>query len=169
LAEKFELLGLFGVDFILDGDNVWTLEVNPRYTASVEIVERFNGTSAIAAHAAACRGDGCLGSSASETPVASHSGSSPLARPQPPSRSHGKAILFAKRDVVISDQFAEATLSEALRTPWPSLADVSITGTPIAAGRPVLTIFAEAGTVDEVEQHLRTRALKLEQSLYLNG
>ena len=54
VSEQFELIGLFGVDFILDGDTVWTLEVNPRYTASVEIVERFTGKSAIAEHAAAC-------------------------------------------------------------------------------------------------------------------
>src|SRR6478752_5928272 len=47
LAADFELIGLFGVDFILHGESVWTLEVNPRYTASVEIVERFTGVSAI--------------------------------------------------------------------------------------------------------------------------
>ncbi len=43
LAEEFDLIGLFGVDFILDDEEVWTLEVNPRYTASVEIVERVTG------------------------------------------------------------------------------------------------------------------------------
>ena len=51
LAEQFELMGLFGVDFVLEGERVWSLEVNPRYTASVEIVERFTGVSAIAKHA----------------------------------------------------------------------------------------------------------------------
>ena len=54
LSEQFELAGLFGVDFILDGEQVWTVEVNPRYTASVEIVERCTDARAIAAHVAAC-------------------------------------------------------------------------------------------------------------------
>ena len=54
LAAEFELVGLFGVDFMLNGDDVWTLEANPRYTASVEIVERITGVSAIAKHATAC-------------------------------------------------------------------------------------------------------------------
>ena len=56
MAEQFELLGLFGIDFMLDGEDVWTLEVNPRYTASVEVVERFTGLSAISLHAEACTG-----------------------------------------------------------------------------------------------------------------
>ena len=43
-GERFELVGLFGVDFMLDGEEVWTIEVNPRYTASVEIVERCTGS-----------------------------------------------------------------------------------------------------------------------------
>ena len=54
LTTRFELRGIFGVDFILDGERVWTLEVNPRYTASVEIVERATGLPAVAMHAAAC-------------------------------------------------------------------------------------------------------------------
>ncbi len=54
LTKQFELRGIFGVDFILDAERVWTLEVNPRYTASVEIVERATGLPAVAMHAAAC-------------------------------------------------------------------------------------------------------------------
>ena len=57
LAEHFPLRGLFGVDGIAAGGRFFPVEVNPRYTASVEIVERLHGLSAIAAHAAACRHD----------------------------------------------------------------------------------------------------------------
>ena len=39
LTKQFDLSGLFGIDIILDGDQVWTIEVNPRYTASMEICE----------------------------------------------------------------------------------------------------------------------------------
>ena len=79
---------------------------------------------------------------------------------------HGKAILFAKRDLVIEQSFADATLAEALSTPWPTLADVSVAGTPVEAGRPILTLFAEGSSVDEVERRLRDRAIELERKLY---
>lgn len=159
LAERFELLGLFGVDFILDAEQVWTLEVNPRYTASVEIVERCTGASPIAAHVAACNGllsvDQQAGSS-----------STPVGPAGDGSRSHGKAILFAKRDVLITQAFADYTLAEALRTPWPTLADVSPAGTPIESGRPILTVFAYGSTVEEVDERLRERVVDLESKLY---
>ena len=36
------LRGVFGADFIVDGDDVWLIEVNPRITASHEIYDFFN-------------------------------------------------------------------------------------------------------------------------------
>jgi predicted ATP-grasp superfamily ATP-dependent carboligase len=152
LAERFELLGLFGVDFILNGDDVWTLEVNPRYTASVEIVERIIGVQAIAAHAAACTGSPIPHS---RLPT-SHSASA----------SQAKATLFARHDLAITPEFAEWSVAESERTPWPNLADISPAGTPIAAGRPILTLFAEAATPEAVEQQLRQRVAELEVRLY---
>lgn len=151
LVKDFELIGLFGVDFILDGDNVWTLEVNPRYTASVEIVERFTGAIAIHQHAIAC------GAMLVEmTP-------STTRQIQP---ACGKAILFARRDLVISAEFANNTLEMALENPWPSLADVSPAGTPIEAGRPILTLFANGDSADEVEHNLHQRVAEVEQEIY---
>ena len=173
LANAFELVGLFGADMILDGRQVWTVEVNPRYTASVEIIERATGVQAVALHAAAC---GWLGSSrpplrggALEPPGPFGPGRSAEPRPQPPvtaSLVHGKAILFARRDVVIAPNFAEATLAEALRTPWPTLADISPAGTRIEQGRPVLTVFAEGASDEDIERQLRRRVADLEQTLY---
>ena len=54
LARDFQLVGLFGIDAILHGDDVLTLEVNPRYTAAVEILERSLGLLAIHHHLEAC-------------------------------------------------------------------------------------------------------------------
>ena len=39
LAKRFSLAGLFGVDAIVNDEGVWTVEINPRYTASMELVE----------------------------------------------------------------------------------------------------------------------------------
>ena len=47
LVDSFRLQGLFGVDFVLNGEQVWTVEVNPRYSASVEILEGATGVAAI--------------------------------------------------------------------------------------------------------------------------
>ena len=45
LCEEFGLTELYGVDLIQDSNRLWTIEVNPRYTASVEVVERAYGIS----------------------------------------------------------------------------------------------------------------------------
>jgi predicted ATP-grasp superfamily ATP-dependent carboligase len=163
LAARFELIGLFGVDLIMDDhERVWTLEVNPRYTASVELIERATGVQAIGAHAAACRGleisDCAVGVEQAARQTAIGSAQSGIT-------IHGKAILFAKSDVVISSGFAEAALAEAVRQPWPSLADVPPAGTQIEAGRPILTFFVEGATTDEVESRLRQRVTELERQI----
>ena len=38
LAREFGLVGLFGVDFVRAQGEIWVIEVNPRYTASVEVL-----------------------------------------------------------------------------------------------------------------------------------
>ena len=43
LAQAFRLVGLFGVDGVLDAERFWPVEVNPRYTASVEVLEGATG------------------------------------------------------------------------------------------------------------------------------
>jgi predicted ATP-grasp superfamily ATP-dependent carboligase len=156
LSAQFELAGLFGVDFILDGDQVWTVEVNPRYTASVEIVERSTGVRAIAAHVAACGG----------TPGEIEQAGTKVDPARIETTCHGKATLFATRDIVISHEFAEYSIAESLRLPWPTLGDVSGAGTPIENGRPVLTMFASGTSVAEVEQQLIRRVVDIEDRLY---
>jgi predicted ATP-grasp superfamily ATP-dependent carboligase len=84
LAAEFGLRGLFGVDFVWDGEQAWTLEVNPRPTASLEAVEAAYGVDAFAAHLRGC---------ARELPHGEAS----------PTRAAGKAVLFATEDVVVGD------------------------------------------------------------------
>lgn len=48
LTQRFDLRGVFGVDMVMDfKGNLWPVEVNPRYTASVEIVEKVTGVHAL--------------------------------------------------------------------------------------------------------------------------
>lgn len=164
LSERFELAGLFGVDFILNGEQVWTVEVNPRYTASVEIVERYTGVSAIAAHVVAC------GTPSSDIERAGAS-LPPVGAEDAPARllCHGKATLFANRDIVVSQAFADFSSAESFCTPWPRLGDVSVAGTPIENGRPILTMFASGANVSEVEQQLHERVVEVETKLYTDS
>jgi predicted ATP-grasp superfamily ATP-dependent carboligase len=154
LTERFELAGLFGVDFVLDGEQVWTVEVNPRYTASVEIVERCTGVRAIEVHLAACGGLVANSRRADDSPTRDEA------------NCHGKATLFATQDVVISQEFADYSIAESLQWPWPMLGDVSAAGTPIEYGRPVLTMFASGTSVAEVGRQLRERVIEVENRLY---
>ncbi len=162
LAEQFELAGLFGVDFILDRQQqVWTIEVNPRYTASVEVVERFTGMRAIAEHVAAC-GEVTREDKRFVSPVAPVGGYKQAST----CLAHGKAILFVSRDVVITPAFAEYSRNESLQAPWPTLGDISPVGLMIESGRPVLTVFASGANVETVEQHLCGRIAEIEAKLY---
>jgi len=75
VASAFGLRGLFGVDFVWDGERAWTLEVNPRPTASLEAIEAAYGIRVF----------------------------DPPAVVGEPLRAAGKAVVFATEDVVIGD------------------------------------------------------------------
>jgi uncharacterized protein len=91
LAAAFALRGLFGVDLIWDGERAWTIEVNPRPTASLEVLQ---ADGLFEAHVRACAGE------LPRTTVAD-------------GRAAGKAVLFATEDVVVAD--AERWLERGVR------------------------------------------------------
>ncbi len=166
VAQQFDLIGLFGIDFMLNDEGAWAIEVNPRFTASVEIVERFSGHQAIRLHAAACGTtlEAPQRAGASPPPSKTAATATPIAVSHP--LHHGKAILFAKHDVTLTQQFTKHALQQATQTPWPELADISPPNELIEAGHPILTIFARGNSVDEVEQNLKTRVVEIEATLY---
>ena len=148
LAEHYSLVGLFGIDLVIDQQRAWFIELNPRYPASAEILERATGQSMVRLHVDACRGTS----------------------PQPASMSHqrswGKAILFARQSLTIPTAFASQLERTACQPgDWPSVADLPAAGRKIAAGRPVLTVFAAADSPAEVEDQLRQRVNRLERQL----
>ena len=131
LAAEFGLSGLFGVDVLLNAEGFWPVEVNPRYTASVEVLERATGIAAIALHVRACR---------------------EASLPQPLCESVtgarvvvGKAILFAATDFTVTCD---------LRRAIPNLADVPPPGTRIRQHHPIATVLCSGNTPEEVRQSL---------------
>ena len=115
VTEEFGLIGLNGIDFVARNGVPYPIEVNPRYSASMELIERGQGLSIFEVHAEACRG---------KLPAA----------PGSPASVQGKAIVFARRNVVLGDT-----------RPWLGqgwFADVPHPGERIGRGRPICTVFA---------------------------
>lgn len=149
LAAEFELRGLFGVDFVADGEDIWAIEVNPRYTASVEVLERSLGFNAIEAQREACQ------KLRLPSPVASSSVVS------------GKQVCYAERPLQIEAALSEALLDQRGTGLWPAVADIPRPGASIAAGQPVLTVFAQGGDPATVQTLLWTQVQAI-QTLFQN-
>jgi predicted ATP-grasp superfamily ATP-dependent carboligase len=140
LASAFALRGLFGVDFMWDGERAWTVEVNPRPTASLEAIEAAYGVGVFDAHLRACAG---------ELPRIGVGG------PEF-SGAAGKAVLFATEDVVIGDSVR--WLERGVR-------DVPHPGERIAAGRPICTVVTTSTTPQDALAGLEERAARLRAEL----
>lgn len=122
LAAAFGLRGLFGVDAVQRGEAIYPVEVNPRYTASVEVIEAGTGMALIEHHVGACKGEG----------------SEPEIRIK---GLYGKCHVFAPQRLCVQTDLLTAPMP--CQTPGVSLADVSPPGTVIEAGRPLLTLLAQ--------------------------
>jgi predicted ATP-grasp superfamily ATP-dependent carboligase len=137
LAAAFALRGLFGVDFVWDGERAWTIEVNPRPTASLEAIEATRGSGIFDAHLRACAGE--------LPPVqGARSGAA------------GKAVLFATEDVVVGDTVG--WLERGVR-------DVPHPRERIAAGHPLCTLVVVAATAQDVLDELEEQAARLRAEL----
>jgi predicted ATP-grasp superfamily ATP-dependent carboligase len=98
LTEAFNLVGLFGVDYILRDDAPWPVEVNPRYTASVEVLELTLGRSLMAEHLQACAPE-----------MAELATPSKLQSGNVDRKVVGKAVLYSRRSSVIPDVAMDET------------------------------------------------------------
>jgi predicted ATP-grasp superfamily ATP-dependent carboligase len=152
LAEKCGLHGLFGVDLILRVGIPWPVEVNPRYTASVEVLEYATGMRTLQLQQAVSEG-----------------ATLPKARPlRLAADMVGKAILFARRSFTFP---ADGPWWRVLTHPvsveeLPTFADLPHVGQRIRAGSPILTFFARGPSVQSCEERLRQRARDLDRWLF---
>jgi predicted ATP-grasp superfamily ATP-dependent carboligase len=138
-AEAFGLVGVNGLDFIGRDGVPYPIEVNPRWCASMELVEQAYGVSVFGAHAGA-----------------SARGVLPRFDLRSGSRqagAAGKAIVFARRAVVMGDT-----------RPWladPTVRDVPHPGERIRAGDPICTVFAAGRDAAECYAALVDRATRV--------
>ncbi len=151
IVEHCELRGLFGVDCVVRDGIPYPVEVNPRYTASVEVWEQATGIPALGLHRR----------------VFDPNVGGPEPRPTP-GNIIGKAVLFAQTPLTFpTDGPWMATLPNPSDV-WdlPAFADIPQPGTPIEKGRPILTFFAQAGSVESSQEKLRRIAADLDRWLF---
>ena len=139
VAEAFELVGLNGIDFVVREGEPYVLEVNPRYAASMELIERSGRLSVFEAHVAAC------------------GGALPSFDADPIPGVLGKAILYARRDVIVGDSGRWLRRDDVRDVPFP--------GERIRQGHPVCTVFARGGDSMTCYARLVAAAAALEQEL----
>ncbi len=134
LTQRFDLRGVFGVDGVMDfAGNFWPVEVNPRYTNSVEVLERATGISVL---------ESVLGLSDSATRKA-------RTVPQGATSVCGQAYVCATSRVTVSAAMAEMGTF---------VVDVAPPGTVVEVGEPICTVQAEGRTRDACMAELRRMA-----------
>jgi len=126
LAEKLNLVGSNGVDFILTEDGPVVLEVNPRFQGSIDTVELSSGMRIFDAHIRAFQGE--------------------LPEAKEPRCYAGKAILFSPNPLTISKGAYEAFLGYLEKE---GVADVPSQGRLIQPDEPIITILGKGDSREE--------------------
>lgn len=128
VSAAFSLRGLCSLDFLLDGERVSVLEVNPRPPASMAL---YGEQRVMAAHLRACMLD--------ELPA---SPASPANAPAP--RVRGSTIVFARRPLAL-DEHAALRLAA-----WPGTHDLPCAGARFEPGDPLCSLSATGATAEQV-------------------
>ncbi len=127
VTEEFGLVGLNGLDFIARDGVPFPIEVNPRYSASMELVERaLPHVSLFRLHERAC--GGVLPDDT-----------------EAPRHVAGKAVVFARQTVTIGDTSHWAA---------DGVADIPHRGERIGRGHPICTVFAKGRDARECHEQL---------------
>ena len=149
LTRQLGLKGFNSFDFLITNTDVLFLEINPRPTAALDILDDESGR-LFKAHMAACN---------DKDPSVIVLPENDEQEPETSAQTRAIAYLYAERG--------------ALKIPeidWPSWArDRPKTGTCINAFRPVATVCATAKNDLEAESLCRKRLGELERLLYASG
>jgi len=152
-AAEFGLVGVNCLDFIARAGTPYPIEVNPRYSASMELAERAYGFPVFDAHARSCGGGAGGGGRDGGGALPAFD----LRSARRDASAVGKAIVYARRDVVVGDTRRWAD--------DPSVGDVPHPGERIAGGRPVCTVFAAGRDAPACYDALVARAARVYDEL----
>lgn len=161
LARIFGIRGAFGVDFVLRDNTPWPVEVNPRYTAGFEILERAHGFSAFASYVFLFLYHAGMDAAAAQL---SQNEAAPVTHDA--GIIHGKAILYAKAPLVFPPDGPWRAACSWTSAMLPEFADVPHANSEIKKGQPIMTLFACATTEAECLDALRKKAAALDRRLF---
>jgi uncharacterized protein len=143
VTDAFPLVGVGSVDVIASGNELRPVEVNPRWSASMELVERAQNVSLFGLHAEACARGVLPEFDLRQRPETG--------------ATHGKAIVFARHDVVIGD--TRRWLDDS------NVRDIPRPGDRIEKGQPICTVFAVGSDDDSCYANLVERAERIYSEL----
>lgn len=143
IAERYALIGLFNIDFIIRDEEIFFLEINPRFSASMELLDRATGNSIFDLHQAACLGK--------DLDVSDYRYTSEMKR-------YGKAVWYSDRELIVSPCFYEWVKNQnelsVRESGFPIVADIPMPKTKIERGHPVFTVFADDRSETGVDEKL---------------
>ncbi len=143
VTREYGLTGVNGMDFILNDNQVWLMEVNPRYSASMELIERAYGLPVFHLHVQAA--------AERRLPVFN------LETFLKGGDFFGKAILFAENDAIAPD--TQSWWNRAIR-------DIPVSGEKLRRGYPICTILASRPTYAGTFNELVNQAGILKEEIY---
>ena len=139
LAEKIALatgcIGIIGIDFIV-GDGIWAIEVNPRFQATLETVERATGINLVQAHIDAC--NGIISASIPLSPTYQ--------------KTCIRRILFANKHMT----WPTSSEASSLGTDLIRFSDIPHPGTTFEPGNAVISMYGTGTDLATAEQDLHT-------------
>jgi predicted ATP-grasp superfamily ATP-dependent carboligase len=144
VATEFQLVGVNGIDFIARDGVPYAIEINPRWCASMELIELAHGVSVFEVHAAACSRQVLP---AFDLRVARRN-----------MGAAGKAVVYARRHTTVGDTREWLDRPEHVR-------DVPHPGEEIPSGHPICTVFAMERDTTSCHRALVERASRVYEAI----
>ena len=148
LKWKFGLTGLFGVDFLVtDDEEVFITDVNPRYPASLELLEFATGQALFDSHARCYRPELDVDHTILKAD----------------DQFFGRVVLYSPQAFTLN---TDLTTEKSDPMKFPSLADLPSQGEKFEAGDPICSIYATGTTTQDCENNLKSRLQAMRQQLF---
>lgn len=143
-TNHFDLEGLFGIDYIVADECLKILEVNPRYPASAEVLERTSGQSFVG-----------LALNARFPESIPLSDSTKNSTEKVPSFV-GKKILYAESQLKVPDQWDwnEYRKLQKFKYPQIEISDLPVPKSIVVKGQPICTILYFDDDIQKCEERL---------------
>lgn len=148
------LIGVWEADFVRNQHGWWLLEINPRWTSSMELLEVVHHQSLVEKHVATIAG---ARQSAGPSP---RENSPQEIQPRTSPGVIGKVIHYAPVDIQPAESMLERLWNHRWDGTWDALrdtnrwADIPATRAAIPRGYPICTEYAAGRTIPEVQSRL---------------